>query len=51
MKKLRLREAGNMIASDPYNPNRELSIIDVITMELEKLSYNGSISPVIYNQA
>ena len=55
MKKLKLRadlkEAGNMIASDPYNPNRELSIIDVIAMELEKLSYNGSISPVIYNQA
>ncbi len=55
MKKLKVRadlkEAGNMIVSDPYNPNRELSIIDIITMELEKLSYNGSISPVMYNQA
>ena len=55
MKKLRLRadlkEAGDMIASDPYNPNKELTIIDVIAMELEKLSYNGSISPVLYNQA
>jgi len=51
MKKLKIREAGNMIVSDPYNPNRELSIIDVIAMELEKLSYTGSISPVMYNQA
>lgn len=51
MKKLRLREAGDMIASSPYNPGRELTIIDVIAMELQKLSYNGSISPLIYNQA
>ena len=45
MKKLKLRadlkEAGNMIASDPYNPNRELSIIDVIAMELEKFNDNN----------
>lgn len=51
MKKLRLREAGDMIASDPFNPNRELTIIDVIAMELEKLSQNGSILPVMYSQA
>jgi hypothetical protein len=51
MKKLKIREAGNMIASSPYNPDRELTIIDVIAMELEKLSYNGSISPVLYSQA
>jgi len=51
MKKLKIREAGDMIASDPYNPNKELTIIDVIAMELEKLSYNGSISPVLYSQA
>jgi hypothetical protein len=55
MKKLKikadLKEAGDMIASQPYNPDRSLSIVDVIAMELQKLSYNGSISPVIYNQA
>ena len=51
MKKLRLREAGDMIASDPYSPDRRLTVVDVIAMELQKLSYNGSISPVIYNQA
>jgi hypothetical protein len=55
MKKLRLRadlkEAGDMIASQPYNPDRLLSIVDVIAMELQKLSYNGSISPAVYNQA
>jgi len=51
MKKLKIREAGDMIASGPYNPDRELTIIDVIAMELEKLSRNGSISPVLYSQA
>ena len=51
IKKLRLREAGDMIASNPYNPNKELTIIDVIAMELEKLSQNGSILPVMYSQA
>jgi len=51
MKKLKIREAGDMIASNPYNPNKELTIIDVIAMELEKLSQNGSILPVMYSQA
>ncbi len=51
MKKLKIKEAGDMIASNPYNPNKELTIIDVIAMELEKLSYNGSILPVMYSQA
>jgi len=51
MKKLKVREAGDMIASNPYNPNKELTIIDVIAIELEKLSQNGSILPVMYSQA
>lgn len=51
MKKLKMREAGDMIASDPYNPDRKLTIIDVIAMELEKLSREGSILPVMYSQA
>ena len=40
-----------MIASDPINPDRRLTVVDVIATELEKLSYNGSISPAVYNQA
>ena len=40
-----------MIASDPVNPDRRLTVVDVIAMELEKLSRTGSISPVIYSQA
>ena len=51
MKKLKIREVGDMIASNPYNPDRSLSILDVITMELEKLSRSGSVSPAIYSQA
>jgi hypothetical protein len=51
MKKLKIREAGDMIASDPYNPNKEITIIDVIAMELEKLSRNGSIPQALYSQA
>ncbi len=51
MKKLKIREAGDMIASDPYNPNKEITIIDVVATELEKLSQNGSILPVMYSQA
>jgi hypothetical protein len=51
MKKLKIREAGDMIASDPYNPNKETTIIDVIATELEKLSRNGSIPQALYSQA
>ena len=51
MKKLKIREAGDMIASDPYSPDRRLTVVDVIAMELEKLSRTGSISPAIYSQA
>ena len=40
-----------MIASDPVNPERRLTVVDIIATELEKLSYNGSISPAVYNQA
>ena len=55
MKKLKVRadlkEASGMIASDPVNSDRRLTVVDVIATELEKLSYNGSISPAVYNQA
>lgn len=49
-RKLKL-EAGDMIASGPWNPNRELSLVDIVVRELEKLNDAGSISPVVYNQA
>jgi hypothetical protein len=55
MKKLKIRadlkEAGDMIASSPYNPDKKLTIIDVIAIELQKLSYNGSIPQAVYSQA
>jgi len=55
MKKLKVRadlkEASGMIASDPVNPDRRLTAVDIIAAELEKLSYNGSISPAVYSQA
>lgn len=51
MKKLKIREAGDMIASSPYNPNKELTVVDVIAMELEKLSRTGSIQQAVYSQA
>ena len=40
-----------MIASSPYNPDRRLTIIDVIAIELEKLSQTGSIPQAVYSQA
>lgn len=40
-----------MIASQPYNPNRELSLVDIVVRELEKLSDTGRISPSEYSRA
>lgn len=50
MKKPRY-EAGDMIASNPWNPNRELSLVDIVVRELEKLSDTGRISPAEYSRA
>jgi hypothetical protein len=44
-----LPETGMMISS-PWNPNRELSFVDIIVRELEKLSDEGIISPVEYSK-
>lgn len=46
-----LSEAGSMIASNPYNPDRSLSFVDMIIRELEKLNRLGRLSPVVYSRA
>lgn len=49
--KIKLKEAGDMIASAPYNPNRELSFGDMIAAELSLRLHKGQLSPVVYNKA
>lgn len=44
-------EAGSMIVSDPYNPDRTLSFVDMIVGELEKLNRLGKLSPASYSRA
>ena len=46
-----ISEAGSMIASAPYNPDRSLSFTDMVVRELEKLNRLGRISPEIYSRA
>lgn len=46
-----LSEAGSMIASNPYNPDRSLSFVDMIVRELEKLNRLGKLSPASYSRA
>ena len=47
----RLSEAGDMITSDPYNPNRDPSLSQLLTRELDKLRDQGRLSPIIYTVA
>ena len=51
MKRKLRKEAGDMIASSPWNPNRELSFSDMIVDELSMRLHKGQLSPVIYNKA
>lgn len=51
MKRKMRKEAGDMIASSPWNPNRELSFGDMIVDELSTRLHKGQLSPVIYNKA
>ena len=51
MKRKLHKEAGDMIASSPWNPNRELSFGDMIVDELSMRLHKGQLSPVIYNKA
>lgn len=48
-KQNKIRE--DMIASYPWNPNRELSFGDEIEAELGVRLQRGELSPVIYNKA
>jgi len=45
-----LKEAGDMIASSPFNPSNP-SLFELIKRELEKLNGQGSISPMVYSRA
>ena len=53
--KTRIKEAGDMIASAPYNPNREpantAAFGDMIAAELSLRLHKGQLSPVVYNKA
>ena len=46
----RLREAGDMIASDPKNPVNP-SLFELIVRELDKLNRLKHISPMLYSRA
>jgi len=45
------KEAGDMIASAPWNPNRELSFGDMLVDELSLRLKQGSLSPKHYAYA
>lgn len=49
--KKRKTEGSSMIASSPYNPNREPLFVDMVCREFEKLMRQGSISPSRYSRA
>jgi hypothetical protein len=51
MKKLKVREAGGMMVSDPINPNRDPSLSQLLARELDKLRDQGKLSPIIYTIA
>jgi hypothetical protein len=46
----RIREAGDMIASDPKNPVNP-SLFELIVRELDKLNRLKRISPAVYSKA
>jgi hypothetical protein len=50
MPRKRIREAGDMIASDPKNPVNP-SLFELIVRELDKLRSVKSISPKVYSRA
>jgi len=51
MKKSLRKEAGDMIASQPWNPNRELSFVDTVVREIGRLKELGRISGATYSRA
>ena len=51
MIKKKIFEAGNMIASAPWNPDKRLSFIDMIVAELGRLDTEKKVTPVEYSFA
>ena len=51
MTKRKVIEAGSMIASAPWSPDRRLSFTDMIVAELNKLNTEKRITPVEYSYA
>ncbi len=50
MPRKRIREAGDMIASDPKQPTNP-SLFELIVRELNSLNSKGVISPMLYSRA
>jgi hypothetical protein len=50
MPRKRIREAGDMIASDPKNPVNP-SLFELIVRELDKLNRLKHIDPMLYSRA
>lgn len=50
MPRKKIREAGDMIASDPKQPINP-SLFELIVRELDKLNSEKKISPVLYSRA
>lgn len=51
MTKRKVIEAGDMIASAPWSPDKRLSFADMIVAELNKLNTEKRITPVEYSYA
>ena len=51
MRKNNIKEAGDMIVSAPWTPDRDPPFVDMVTRELDKLLKNKRISPATYHQA
>jgi hypothetical protein len=48
MRKSRLKEAGDIIASQPGPAKAQPDFIELLAREIEKLNDSGRLSPVIY---
>jgi hypothetical protein len=48
MKRYRIKEAGDMIASQPGPVLAQPTLIDLLAREIEKMNDSGAISPLIY---
>lgn len=44
-----VKEAGNMIASQPYNPDKRVGLGDLLVRELDRMLQTKSLTPVQYS--